>query len=378
MIKQWRRMSDARSVPSKVMYLTVLPFYRQKCIESLLTQAEDRVCIYAGPRQLTASVTTGISPDLYRPLKAFFLFDRVIVLRDHWADAIRAESLMVDLNPRCASAWAMLAIRKVLGRRTLVWGHLFPRAGAGSWTARLRRFMRSLANGTVLYGFDSVVPARQDLPEQPVWVAPNALYSRDVLGPCISKSAPSSVIYVGRLVPEKKVDLLIQGFALAARNIDTARLKIVGQGSDLASLKTLANDLGCGDRISFLGPITETEKLERVYADALCSVSPGYVGLSLTQSLGFGVPMLIADNEPHAPEVELERFGGVLRFTEDDPSSLGALLQKVYLKEVEFPSAKELARPIQANYSAESMAMGLLDSLAGTPQDLDDTGWPRS
>lgn len=371
-------MNTIRPSHSKAMYLTVLPFYRQKCIESLVAQSEGLVSIFAGPRQLTASVTTGVGSDLYRPLRAFFLFDRVIILRDHWTDAIRAESLILDLNPRCASAWAMLLIRKVLRRRTLVWGHLFPRAGAGSWTARLRRSMRSLADGTVLYGFDSVAPARRDLPNQPVWVAPNALYSRDALSPSPSIRDRSSVIYVGRLVPEKKVDLLIKGFAEAASKIDGPRLVIVGQGSELPPLQSLARELGCEDRVDFMGAITETDKLQSVYTDALCSVSPGYVGLSLTQSLGFGVPMLIADDEPHAPEVELERFGGVARFKENDPSSLGALLLKVYSREVEFPTAQDLAAPIRANYSAESMARGLLDSLAGTPQDLDETGWPKS
>lgn len=370
-------MNTIQPARPKAMYLTVLPFYRQKCIESMVTQAEERVCIFAGPRQLTASVTTGIGSDLYRPLRALFLLDRVIVLRDHWGDAIGAESLMLDLNPRCASAWAMLVIRKLLRRRTVVWGHLFPRAGAGSWTARLRRFMRSLADGTVLYGFDSVIPARNDLPNQPVWVAPNALYAREALGPAITDGDRSSVIYVGRLVPEKKVDLLIKAFAEAAEKLDYAKLKIVGQGSDLNALQQLANDLGCGNRIEFLGSITETAELQRVYSDARCSVSPGYVGLSLTQSLGFGVPMLIADNEPHAPEVELERFGGVARFREDDSSSLATLLLKVFSDDVEFPNAQDLAAPIQKNYSAESMAKGLLDSLHGRPQDLDETGWPR-
>lgn len=371
-------MNNLRDQRRNVMYLTVLPFYRQKCIDALIAQAGDSVSIFAGPRQLTASVKTGIDSSLYHPLRAWFIFDRAIVLRDHWLDALNANSLMLDLNPRCASAWAMLILRKVLRRRTVVWGHLFPRAGAGSWTARLRRFMRSLADGTVLYGFDSVAPARRELPDQPVWVAPNALYSIDALGPRASPGHRSSVIYVGRLVPEKKVDLLIKGFAQSANQINQARLKIVGQGSELIALQSLARELGCDDQVDFLGAITETEKLQSIYTDALCSVSPGYVGLSLTQSLGFGVPMLIADNEPHAPEVELERFGGVARFKEDDPASLAALLLKVYSQEVKFPSPQEIAAPIQENYSAESMAAGLLDSLAGRPQDLDESGWPRS
>ncbi|WP_162242788.1 glycosyltransferase [Arthrobacter sp. Leaf141] len=207
-------------------------------------------------------------------------------------------------------------------------------------------------------------------------MAPNALYSVANLGPAETGSPKNSVIYVGRLVQEKKVDLLIRAFALAG--MESTRLKIVGQGEELESLRTLASRLGCAERVDFLGPIGEPQKLGDVYSDAICSVSPGYVGLSLTQSLGFGVPMLIADNEPHAPEVELERYGGVARFTEDDPGSLADLLRNVYAGVHKFPKPEELAAPIKASYSAESMARGLLDSLRNQPQALDATGWPES
>lgn len=362
-----------------VMYLTVLPFYRQTCIESLSDQAgQNEPEIFAGPRQLTATVTTGIASNLYRPLRAWFPLGRGIVLRDHVWNAINAKSLMLDLNPRCMSAWSLLIVRKILKRRTILWGHLYPRAGAGSRTARLRRSMRALADGTVLYGFDSVLPARRDLPNQEVWVAPNALYSAALLGPTGTNSSKSSIIYVGRLVEEKKVDLLIRAFAEASPKLANIRLKIVGQGSELESLKSLAGELRCDSKIDFLGSITDPSALKAAYSDALCSVSPGYVGLSLTQSLGFGVPMLIADNEPHAPEVELERFGGVARFKENDPSSLASLLEAVASGHFEFPDAARLAEPVVKSYSAESMASGLLDSLRNRPQHLDSTGWPAA
>lgn len=360
-----------------VMYLTVLPFYRQTCIEELVRQTgPGELKIFAGPRQLTASVSTGIAKELYSPLRAWFFINRAILLRDHAKDAMTARTLMLDLNPRCISAWALLVARKVLRRRTIVWGHLYPRAGSGSWTAGLRRSMRSIADGTVLYGFDSVAPATKDVPAQPVWVAPNALYSVRNLGPISTEGEKTSIIYVGRLVAEKKVGLLVEAFAKVAANREGIRLKIVGQGSELEVLRRLASDLGCEERVDFLGSITDPAELRAAYSDSICSVSPGYVGLSLTQSLGFGVPMLIADNEPHAPEVELERFGGVARFTENDPSSLASLMEEVLSGHRRFPAGSELAAPIKASYSSESMARGLLDSLRSRPQRLDETGWP--
>jgi glycosyltransferase involved in cell wall biosynthesis len=359
-----------------VMYLTVLPFYRQACIESLTIQAANDLQIFAGPRQLTASVKTGISEDLYTPLGASFIAGRGIILHGRAKEALTADTLMLDLNPRCISAWVLLIVRRMLKRRTIVWGHLYPRAGASAKTARLRRFMRQLADGTVLYGYDSVLPAKRDLPSQAVWVAPNALYSSADLEPQSAETEKNSIIYVGRLVPDKKVDLLIRAFAQLISSVPGFRLKIIGQGSELEPLRRLATQLGCGQQVDFLGAVTTPDKLREAYADAICSVSPGYVGLSLTQSLGFGVPMLIADDEPHAPEVELERFGGVARFKEGDSESLALLLQNVCLGNQKFPAPQELVVPVRTSYSAESMAKGLLDSLRGIPQVLDETGWP--
>lgn len=369
-------MSSYSNRRTKAMYLTVLPFYRENCIQSLSSESGNRVEIYAGPRQLTATVKTGIDPTLYRPLRAFFLFGRAIILRDHWLRAINADSLMLDLNPRCLTAWGMLLARKVLKRRTLVWGHLYPRAGAGSWTARLRRSMRKLADGTVLYGFDSVIPAQKDIPNQPVWVAPNALYPAEALYSARADNDAKAIVYVGRLVAEKKVDLLIKAFAQVAHQLGDVQLRIVGAGDALPELKKMTERLGISEKVEFTGSVTGVDKLREVYSDAFCSVSPGYVGLSLTQSLGFGVPMLVADDEPHAPEIELERFGGVARFKEDDDIALASLILSVFQGETTFPPPEKLAAPIKANYSAESMARGLLESLDASPQNLGKEGWP--
>ena len=58
------------------------------------------------------------------------------------------------------------------------------------------------------------------------------------------------------------------------------------------------------DRVRFAGHVSDFETLSSYYWNALVSVSPGYAGLSLIQSHWFGVPMIIARDEPHAPEIE--------------------------------------------------------------------------
>ena len=60
---------------------------------------------------------------------------------------------------------------------------------------------------------------------------------------------------VGRLEPDKGVDLAIQ----AVMSLPVGRLAIVGRGPAATSLRTLANRLGAGERVLFLGKQTQEE-----------------------------------------------------------------------------------------------------------------------
>ena len=57
---------------------------------------------------------------------------------------------------------------------------------------------------------------------------------------------------------------------------------------------SLALDLGIDRDVIFYGHVSEPSELRSVYGASVASLSPGYVGLSVTQSLGFGVPMIVS------------------------------------------------------------------------------------
>ena len=62
-------------------------------------------------------------------------------------------------------------------------------------------------------------------------------------------------IYVGRLSPEKDVPTLLRAFALALDELPQARLTIVGDGPERARLEGVAGQLGCANRVRWLGAI---------------------------------------------------------------------------------------------------------------------------
>lgn len=364
---------------TRVLYLAVLPSYRQACVSEMGRQSGDAVTFFAGERQLDTSVSTGVRRDDYTPVRNIPVYSRFFLQVGHWGAVARADTVILDLNPRSLTAWLLTILRRLRGRRTLLWGHLHPRAGSSSKTAGLRRAMRRLADGTVLYGYDGVPAARRELPRQEVWVAPNSLYRRSEMGAATllprSGEEDPRVLYVGRLVPAKKVALAIEALAepeMAARGV---QLDVIGGGQEEFALRALAAELGVADRVHFHGWVEDPARLREYYSRSVCALSPGYAGLSLTQSLGFGVPFVVADDEPHAPEIELSRLGGVRYFAANSPRALAAAIREE-IDGLEHQDRPALAAAVMAAYSAESMADGLLRALDGVPQHLGDDGWP--
>ncbi|TWH37954.1 glycosyltransferase involved in cell wall biosynthesis [Rhodococcus rhodochrous J38] len=368
-----------RKSPSSkyLLYLAVVPVYRDACIRHLLEEHGGEVEILAGDRHLDPTVTTGLPEELVGRVKNIALLKRRALLQvGGWRKAIQAEVCVVDLNPRSVTSWTICAIRRLLRRRTLAWGHLHPRAGAQARTAPLRVSLRRLTNGTILYGYDSVVPAQEELPGQPVWVAPNSLYARARLKFDTSKNR-RSLLYVGRLEPSKRVELLVDAFAQSDLRSRGYKLDIVGSGSMLGTMQEQVERHDLGDSVRFHGRIDDVNILQGIYSETLISISPGYVGLSLTQSLGFGVPVLYAEDAPHAPEIELKRFGGTRSYLPTTAPALAtAMCQWVEELESEPIDGAALAQEIGTYYSAEAMADGLWAALEGKSLEVGPDGWP--
>lgn len=70
---------------------------------------------------------------------------------------------------------------------------------------------------------------------------------------------PPTVAYAGRLVPEKGVDVLLKAFAIARSQVSTAQLLIAGQGPEGEALKALAQHLGLGDSVIWLGHMARSQ-----------------------------------------------------------------------------------------------------------------------
>jgi glycosyltransferase involved in cell wall biosynthesis len=80
------------------------------------------------------------------------------------------------------------------------------------------------------------------------------------------------VLFIGRLVDRKGVDLALKAWATLSSRSDV-KLLIAGDGSDRRSLERLAASLGLADRVRFVGNRHGSEK-NYLLQNALCTVIP--------------------------------------------------------------------------------------------------------
>ncbi len=132
------------------------------------------------------------------------------------------------------------------------------------------------------------------------------------------------VAYLGRLKRYKRVDLIIRAFA-AMRN-PTAQLAIAGTGDHRAALEALAHSLDLGDRVKFLGFISEPQKLtllRSAWVLAFTSPKEGW-GITNLEAAACATPV-VASSSPGLRESVVDGETGFLVPHGDLPALAHAL-----------------------------------------------------
>jgi len=113
-------------------------------------------------------------------------------------------------------------------------------------------------------------------------------------------SAPT-ILSICRLVPYKKVDMLIRAVAALRTKYPDIRLLVVGKGPEEAPLRQLVQDLGLSRNVEFLGKVATTEEivrlLKRSHVFALPSIVEGF-GLVVVEAMAAGTPWVASDLLP--------------------------------------------------------------------------------
>jgi len=98
----------------------------------------------------------------------------------------------------------------------------------------------------------------------------------------------SDIIYVGRLVEHKNVDLLIKALEIVKVDVPDVKAVIVGDGPDNEKLKSLVSELKLEKNVRFMGFLED-------YNDALSLMKSSGIFASPSTREGFGMAALEAN-----------------------------------------------------------------------------------
>tara|TARA_R110002072_G_scaffold96968_8_gene213102 strand:+ start:1281 stop:2348 length:1068 start_codon:yes stop_codon:yes gene_type:complete len=343
-----------------IILQTITPDYRKIFFQTIKDELGENFELYGGDNYFETSIKDDVTI-VKTKVNNFFFFNRKLLIQSHTLRLIFKKGLLViELNPRILTNWIILIFRKLLNRKTIVWGHAWSREGKGSKTNNIRRLMKLLANQIVVYTNQQKRELLKEMPKKKIFSAPNAVFSslKMKTNEDINESI-INIIYVGRLSSPKKPFFLVEAFAKEINSYPfRTKLIIVGEGEEKEKIKKYIADNKLSKRIDLLGHISDYEKLKELYFTSLFSVSPGYVGLSITQSLGFGVPMLVSKSENHSPEIEaLELNENGLFFNTNEIDSFNKVLLKAFSNKKSWVQKRQkIMASCMKNYSTETMA----------------------
>lgn len=200
-------------------------------------------------------------------------------------------------------------------------------------------------------------------------VVPNMIdFGRFTPGP--QRSAELlSWLYVGRLIKPKGVDELLEAFALVAKKEPRATLTLVGHGPREEDLFARADELGLGDRVSILPPVSPEDVNALMHKhDLLVHASKGETfGMTVVEAVAAGLPVLATrSGGPQESLAGIESKAGAFMDVSEDPRVIADAYWQLRKDAagIDLPAAREV---LESRFGTEAVAKQLISVYEGTP-----------
>ena len=288
--------------------------------------------------------------------------DRWLVLNHGVARRVRGADVVILGGWNQPAFWTALSWAKAARKPVLAWVESTLR---DSRPTTPKRLLARSCTAFVVPGSASAELVRSLVPEARVTVAPNAVdgalfasrvADRDALRAELGLEG-CCFLYVGRLAPEKGVDVLLS----ALDGID-GRLVVAGSGAEEPRLRALAPA-----ETRFLGHV-DRDELPRWYAAADTLVLPSRSepwGFPLNEGAAAGLPLVATDAAGAARELVEDGVNGFV-VPAGDVEALHGVLRRLAEDEPFRRAAGERSREVATALTPEAWA----DAVAGLVQGL--------
>ena len=139
----------------------------------------------------------------------------------------------------------------------------------------------------------------------------------------------TKLLFVGRLFPEKSIDTIIKAIPHIIKNNPNTHIMIVGGGHMKSKLEKLAKDIGVNKFVSFLGLVSEEDKILAYNASDIF-VLPSLAeleGMVVLEAMACGKPIIIADSIMSASRFFVDNNGFL--FETKNPEDLAQKANKL-------------------------------------------------
>ena len=195
----------------------------------------------------------------------------------------------------------------------------------------LDRSRRIFVSSEMLGRVPELVAHREKVQVLPFGVSPRLVgRTRSESGDAAERSQamPLRLLFVGRLVYYKGVDVLLNALALTSH----ANLRIVGEGADRNRLEALSVQLGVDGRTEFVGSLPDDD-LVKALGDADVFILPSVsraeaFGLAMVEAMANGLPAISTSLGTGTDWVNLDEVSGVV-VEPGDAKALAAAIQRL-------------------------------------------------
>ena len=157
-----------------------------------------------------------------------------------------------------------------------------------------------------------------------------------------------SVVYCGRMEPEKSIDVLIKSFAVIVQSIPEAKLFLVGDGSQRRFIEELIQELELSKNATVTGLVNREKVHDFLSNAALFVLSSSHEGTpnAVLQAMALGLP-IVATKVGGVPEIVDQNINGLLV----EPNNVKVLAEAIHLLLVN----KDLAKQFGENARSKAL-----------------------
>lgn len=225
---------------------------------------------------------------------------------------------------------------------------------------KVRKFFYSKADALAFYTTYPIDKyAEMGIPREKMFEAPNTVE----VHPVDEFTEKDSLLFIGTLYRQKGLQSLLDAY-LNLRGIEKLpKLRIIGKGPDSDIISQWIKNNHMEGLIEMMGAIYDIDTKAHYFGKAFACISPQQAGLSVLESMGYGVPFVTSKNAITGGELQ-NIHNGIDGVIMDDENQLSEIIKDIANHREKYIEMGEKAQQYyNENRTPKHMADGLWNAI---------------